>query len=239
MRLDLFVAKTFSTSRTEASRMIKDGKILVNEKICLRPSWEVTDHDTVVLTEAVLPYVSRGGLKLEGALSHFGISPEGAVALDVGASTGGFTHCLLLRGASHVYAVENGYGQLAIQLLEDPRVTSMEHYNARDLAKCDFPLPITFATMDVSFISQKLILPALFHVLETGAKVVSLIKPQFEVGPGCVGKGGIVRHQKDRERAVQEVVAFAESIGFISHGTVVSPIQGGDGNIEYLAYFEK
>ncbi|MBR4336308.1 MAG: TlyA family RNA methyltransferase, partial [Clostridia bacterium] len=173
----------------------------------------------------------------EGALAASGLSPAGLVALDVGASGGGFTDCLLKRGAVSVYALDNGHGQLADFLRRDPRVTVMEGYNARDLRREDFPLPPRFITMDVSFISQTLILPALAGILDPGALLVSLVKPQFEVGRAGVGRGGIVKDPALRKAALEKVIASAASLGFTFLGSCVSPIKGGDGNEEYLAWF--
>ncbi|MBO7761925.1 MAG: TlyA family RNA methyltransferase, partial [Clostridia bacterium] len=186
-----------------------------------------------------LPYVSRGGLKLEAALKAFSLSPRGAVALDVGASSGGFTDCLLQNGATLVYAVDSGTGQLAMELLEDARVVSMEGYNARYMQPSDFPQTPTFAVMDVSFISQTLILPALASVLPPKSQIVTLIKPQFEVGRAHVGRGGIVRDEKARQAAIARVTDAAGLLGLDFRAVITSPIRGGDGNVEYLAHFEK
>ena len=239
MRLDLYLSAQESISRSEAQRLIKAGSVSVNGKTEIRPSFDVTDSDRIAADQTLTRFVSRGGVKLDAALDTFSLNPAGSVCIDVGASTGGFTDCLLSRGAMHVYAVENGHSQLAESLQDDERVTSIEGYNARYLNKSDFPLPIRFAVMDVSFISQTLILPALASVLETGATLVSLVKPQFEVGRGKLGKGGIVRDPSARKDALQKVADSASACGFVLRGQMESPIPGGDGNVEYLFWLEK
>jgi 23S rRNA (cytidine1920-2'-O)/16S rRNA (cytidine1409-2'-O)-methyltransferase len=183
------------------------------------------------------PYVSRGGLKLEKALSLFGIDLQDAVMIDIGASTGGFTDCALQRGASHVYAVDVGYNQLDWSLRSDPRVQVMERTNFRFTKPEDLegPKP-TFASIDVSFISLKLILPPLKQILGEEGSVVALIKPQFEAGREKVGKSGVVRDPDVHLEVVRSIVGFAEEIGFHLYGLTYSPIRGGEGNIEFLAY---
>ena len=239
-RVDLYlVQKGFATGRDAAKRLIAEGGVKLDGKPVLRPSEQVDEtmpHD-VVLPAKGQGYASRGGLKLEGALDASGLSPAGLVALDIGASGGGFTDCQLLRGAISVYALDNGHGQLAEFLRRDPRVTVMEGYNARELKREDFPIPPRFITMDVSFISQTLILPALARMLDPGAIFVSLVKPQFEVGRAGVGRGGIVKDPALRRAALEKVISFAASCGFKPLGSRVSPIKGGDGNEEYLAWF--
>lgn len=240
MRLDRYLIEYgLVRSRSEAQRRIKGNDVLVNHHITNKASYDVSKDDVVELIGSGCPYVSRGGLKLKGALDAFGVDPSGLVAIDIGASTGGFTDCLLQHGATFVYAVENGHSQLDVTLQEHPQVLSLENYNARDLKKSDFPKPIQLGVMDVSFISQTLILPSLYHVLEDGATLITLIKPQFEAGKHALGKGGIVKEQKTREKARDTVLAFASSLGFLVAGCIESPILGGDGNVEYLAYFIK
>ena len=187
----------------------------------------------------MLPFVSRGGLKLEFALERFAISAEGAKALDVGASTGGFTDCLLKRGADHVIAVDSGENQMASSLRADPRVTCVEKYNARYMKSADFSYEPNLVVMDVSFISQTLILGALSSVMTEDGVLVSLIKPQFEVGRSAVGKNGIVKKAEDRGRAIEHVLSVANSFGLGCFALTRSPITGGDGNIEFLAAFRK
>jgi 23S rRNA (cytidine1920-2'-O)/16S rRNA (cytidine1409-2'-O)-methyltransferase len=179
-------------------------------------------------------YVGRGGVKLAAALDAFGIDPRGAICLDIGASTGGFTDCLLQRGAARVWAVDVGYGQLAWLLRTDPRVRLLERTNVRELARTVIPDPITLITIDVSFISLRLVLPKAREFLEPHACLVALVKPQFEVGRRDVGRGGIVRDDGLRARAVDEVIAVASDLGLRLRGRIPSPITGHDGNQEYL-----
>ncbi len=241
MRLDVFLTeKGFSRSRTEAPRLIEAGSVTVFGAVRDKPAFLLEDDtaiDAVTVVRDAVPFVSRGGEKLKAALDAFSLSPKGLCAIDVGASSGGFTDCLLRYGAARVLSVDSGCGQLAECLLSDERVLSFEHYNARFLDLRDFPEQPRFAVMDVSFISQTLILPALADLLPEGAPYVGLIKPQFEVGRAGVGKGGIVRDEKLRKEAVQHVITFAESVGFSPLGCIPSPILGGDGNHEFLAAF--
>jgi 23S rRNA (cytidine1920-2'-O)/16S rRNA (cytidine1409-2'-O)-methyltransferase len=181
-------------------------------------------------------FVSRGGLKLEAALEAFGVAVEGRSAIDVGSSTGGFTDCLLQRGASRVFCVDVGYGQLAEKLRTDPRVTVKDRFNARALSPPDLPFACTLAVVDVSFISLRLILPPLALCLEKGAEIVALVKPQFEAGKDAIGKGGIVKDPALREGAVEGITAFASEIGLKVMGRINSPITGADGNVEYLIH---
>ncbi len=240
MRLDLYlVSSGMCRSRAEAQRAVKEGRVLVGGQTVTKCALEVVDGSDVSLSAGGCPYVSRGGMKLEGALDAFRIDVTGAVALDIGASTGGFTDCLLQRGAAYVYALENGSAQLHPCLTADERVQSMENTNARYMTREMFCDEIDFVCMDVSFISQKLILPAVSGVLSHGGKLVTLIKPQFEVGRAYIGKGGIVKDARARDRAVTEVCEFASTLGFLQKGIMESPIKGGDGNTEYLAYFMK
>ncbi len=220
--------------------MISLGAVYVDGKQVLRPSFDIDGlEDKVFVDHSVKQYVSRGGLKLAGALTEFGVDPTGRLCLDVGASSGGFTDCLLKNGARAVIAVDSGTGQLVEVIRRDPRVRSIEGYNARYMTPADFGEPIELAVMDVSFISAKLIIEPLYPCLCDGADFICLIKPQFEVGRAGIGKGGIVKDDKLRDAAVREVVAFAESVGFTTIGIMRSPIKGGDGNIEFLAHFKK
>ena len=227
-----------SPSRAKAQEMIKNGCVEVNGCKAERPSFAVTESDTVLLHENPLQrYVGRGGLKLESALSFFSLSPKGQVALDIGASSGGFTDCLLHYGAKYVYAVDSGCGQLHPSLLSDPRVESREGVNARYLLPEEFPIAPSFAVMDVSFISQTLILPSLSKILPDKGTLVTLIKPQFELERSALSKGGVVKREDLRKRAVERVKTCALSLGFRFVGCMESPIKGGDGNVEYLAAF--
>ena len=239
MRIDLYlVEKGFCESRSRAARLISEGKIVLDGRTVSKASLEVGDGEhSIEITERDR-YVGRGGLKLEGALEHFGISVEGLRCIDVGASTGGFTDCLLQRGAKHVCAVDSGRGQLHKSLLEDIRVTSLEGFNARELDPESFGR-FDAAVMDVSFISQTLIHAPLASVLNDGAVFISLIKPQFEAGKSALGKGGIVKKPCDRAAAVSRVIESCEGCGLELLGVIRSPILGGDGNREYLAAFKR
>ena len=241
MRLDVYLCDGgFVQSRTEAKSLILAGAVTVNGKTVLKPAFDITDAEAEVLVDkSSKKFVSRGGLKLEAALDAFNISVEGVRAIDVGASSGGFTDCLLKRGAAHVIAVDSGSGQLVKSISDDTRVTSIENYNARFMKKSDFEYSPDFAVMDVSFISATYIIPSLYACLADGAGFVCLIKPQFEVGRANVGKGGIVKDPKIRKQALDGVIQFAKNVGFEFLNSVTSPILGGDGNEEYLAYFKK
>ena len=227
-----------AVSRAKAQEMLKNGAVLVDGKPVLKPSFEVASDACVTVAENPLQkYVGRGGLKLEAALDSFGLSPVGQVAIDVGASSGGFTDCLLQRGASYVYAVDSGTGQLHPSLRADARVCSMENCNARSLSPQMLAQTPTFAVMDVSFISQTLILPALRSCMIEGGTLVSLVKPQFELGRAALGKSGVVKNERLAETALDKVISFAVSLGFSPIGHIPSPIRGGDGNLEFLAAF--
>ncbi len=241
MRLDLYLfEKGLAVSRAKAQEMIKGFAVLVNGKAESKPSKDVSDTDRVEVIENPLQrYVGRGGLKLEAALSAFRISVQGKVAIDIGASSGGFTDCLLQNGAALVYAVDSGSGQLHPSLACDPRVRNMENTNARYLSAQDFSPSPELAVMDVSFISQTLILPVLAQILSEGGVLVTLIKPQFELDRASLGKNGIVKNEKLRQRAVQRVTAAASELGFRQLGCTESVITGGDGNIEYIAAFAR
>ncbi len=241
MRLDLLLCRRGLTlSRTEAKGFIESGAVKVSGKVIKKPSFDVPEDMTdIEVDKSSKKYASRAGLKLEWALEKFGISAEGAMALDIGASSGGFTDCLLQRGAEHIISVDSGCGQLVPYLREDARVTVIENYNARYMAKDDFEYTPNLCVMDVSFISATYIIPAIADVISDGGIFICLIKPQFEVGKAALGKGGIVKKEKDRKLAIDKVISSAEAFGFYFEGLTDSPIQGGDGNIEYLAYFRK
>lgn len=238
MRLDVYLTeKKLCPSRTAAKNLINIGGVTVNEKIAVKVSQEIADNDEVNIVEIKLPkYVSRGGVKLEGALRLWDIKLDGLVCLDIGASTGGFTDCMLQSGAAKVYAVDVGRGQLHERLRADERVISLENTDIRG-----FELPegkADFIGTDVSFISLKLILPHIYRLLKDGGSAVALIKPQFEAGRGNLSKKGIVRNEGVRRRVVDETVKFAAECGFSVIGTAESPITGGDGNVEYLLYLK-
>lgn len=241
MRADVYlVSGGHAKSREAAKRLIESGRVSIDGKSITKPALDVdetVEHSITVAEAADDRFVSRGGLKLEGALDAFGIDVSGWRAVDIGASTGGFTDCLLRRGASRVYAVDSGHGQLDATLLSDPRVVNIEGFNARELSAGErgvLPQNLDGAVMDVSFISQTYILPGIPGLLRQGGVLVSLIKPQFEAGRGAVGKGGIVKSPRDRLFAVQRVLDCARSSGFGCIGLMTSPITGGDGNVEYL-----
>lgn len=241
MRLDLFLfCRGFARSRTEAKNFIAEGRVTVGGKTVTKPAYEVpADAEDVILCAPECRYVSRGGLKLEAALRAFSLRVEDALALDIGASRGGFTDCLLRYGARHVVAVDSGTLQLAESLRADTRVSAMENCNARYLSPGDLPYTPEICVMDVSFISATYIIPAVYRCLGELGDFVCLIKPQFEVGRAGLGKGGIVRDARLREQAVRRVTDFAVAQGFCLMGLIESPITGGDGNTEYLAHFRK
>jgi 23S rRNA (cytidine1920-2'-O)/16S rRNA (cytidine1409-2'-O)-methyltransferase len=230
----LVVEQGLAESRQKAQALILAGHVLAGDTPVKKPGESLDAAVELRLKGNLHPYASRGGLKLEHALKHFALSPAGKIALDVGASTGGFTSCLLLSGAARVYAIDVGHNQLAWSLRQDPRVISMEGVNARYLEASQLPEPIGFLTCDVSFISLRLILPALARVATPGAEAVLLIKPQFEVGPREVGPGGVVRDAALHERVCQEISAAAEAEGFEKLGLTPSPILGPAGNREFL-----
>lgn len=240
MRIDIYLAEAgLVSSRTEAKRFIDEGAVSVNGKQVSKPSFNVNGDEEIAVDRSVKEFVSRGGIKLKGALLEFGVSADGRLCLDVGASSGGFTDCLLKSGAKHVIAVDSGSGQLNQAIRQDERVTVFENYNARYMRRGDFDYSPELAVMDVSFISATYIIPAVYDVLTDGGEFICLIKPQFEVGRSNLGKGGIVKDSKIRLLALKKVTDFAEECGFKLLGTVQSPIKGGDGNIEFLAYFVK
>ena len=239
MRIDLFLFKNdYVKSRQKAKTLVEEGNVKVDGEVIKKPSYDIDEcskHLVEIFDDC--PYVSRGGLKLESIIKHLNYDINGKVCVDIGASTGGFTHCLLLNGAKKVFAVDSGSNQLATELLEDPRVVSIEGYNARNISVDDIGTLADVITMDVSFISQTLIIPAASQLLNENGVFFCLIKPQFEVGRSNVGKGGIVKSAKARLEAVRSVIGCANSFGLKCIALIVSPIQGGDGNIEFLAAF--
>ena len=240
MRIDVYLAKEgMVSSRTEAQRFIDEGAVTVNGALVKKPSFEVDGSEEISLDKSKKEFVSRGGIKLKGALSQFKVNVTGRICLDVGASSGGFTDCLLQHGAEHVISVDSGSGQLAESLRKDMRVSVFENYKARYMKASDFQYTPNLAVMDVSFISATYIIPAVYDVLADGGDFICLIKPQFEVGRSGLGKGGIVKDSKVRDSAVKKVTDFAASVGFSIKGLVQSSIKGGDGNIEFLAHFVK
>lgn len=234
-RLDLLlVERGLAESRSRAQQLIRAGMVRVGERVVDKPGTSVP-VDAEVRVQEKLPYVSRGGLKLAAALDAFRIDVAGKVAADVGASTGGFTDCLLQHGAKRVYAIDVGYGQLAWRLRQDPRVVAMERTNARYLMA--LPEPIDLVTIDVSFISLRLILPNAVRWLAPAGQIIALIKPQFEAGPKDVGKGGVVRDPEVHRRVLRDVLGFAEARDLSLRGLMVSPLRGPAGNVEFLAWW--
>ena len=235
MRLDVYLTEQGKAeSRARAKRLIESGAVLLDGIVIDRPAAEV--KGTPEITVRAERFVGRGGEKLEAALTLFGVDPTGLRALDIGASTGGFTDCLLQNGAARVVALDAGCGQLHPRLLADPRVINIEKYNARALSADDVG-EAELVVMDVSFISQTYILPRIPAVLSKGGRVITLIKPQFEAGRGALNKKGIVKSPRDRLLAVKRVLSAAAECGLTCRGLAPSPILGGDGNKEYLAYF--
>lgn len=228
-------------TREQAKRGVMAGLVvaLVNGERFDKPGEKIDDATELKLKGEKLKYVSRGGLKLEKALQVFGLSVTDRVALDIGASTGGFTDVMLQAGARLVYAVDVGTNQLAWKLRQDERVVSMEQFNFRYAEPADFDFQPSFASIDVSFISLSLILPALYQILEEGGQVVALIKPQFEAGREQIGKKGIIKDKKVHLAVLETVTAFMLEAGFSVKGLDFSPIQGGHGNVEFLAFLEK
>ncbi len=261
MRADVYlVSQGAAESRTAAKKLIEAGVVTVDGKPVRKVSEDIPDGDHTLTVGAIeeLKYVSRGGLKLEAALMAFPRDLTGAVVADIGASTGGFTDCLLAQGAARVYCIDSGHGQLHSRIAADPRVRNCEGVNARTLTPSDltafetaavgcpmkpdgtpFEGLVDGAVMDVSFISQTLIHPALAAIVRDGGFLYTLIKPQFEAGASALGKGGVVKKEADRKAAVDKVLSSAEACGFTPVGIIPSPIQGGDGNIEYIAYFTR
>ena len=235
-RLDLvLVERGLAPSRSQAQDLIKHGRVSIDQKVCTKPSAEVEANQVLTLAPGTPAYVSRGAVKLAAALDAFKFDPDGRVALDVGASTGGFTEVLLTRGAEKVYAVDVGHDQLHASLRNDPRVISLEGCDARTVTRQLLPPPVTAIVADVSFISLTKALGPALVLAAPGAWLVALIKPQFEVGRARVGKGGIVRDEAARQAAVEDVTAwFSAQPGWRISGIIASPIKGGSGNEEFL-----
>ena len=231
----LLVELGLAPSREKAQAMIMAGLVYLGEKRVEKPGKELAPDSELQVRGNPCPYVSRGGLKLEAALEAFGVDPAGKTCADIGSSTGGFTHCLLLRGARRVYAVDVGKGLMDAGLRADPRVVLMEGVNARYLEKGDFPEPVELLVADASFISLKLLFPAIRRAAP-GAEVIALVKPQFEVGRGQVGRGGIVRDDAKRAGALDAVMASAAEAGLAPGGWIESPVRGAKGNIEFLLH---
>lgn len=239
-RLDvLLTERGLQESRQRAQATIMSGQVFVNDQRVDKPGTAVDQGAKIEIRGKTLRYVSRGGLKLEKAMAAFPIRLEGAVCADIGASTGGFTDCMLQNGAAKVYAVDVGYGQFAWKLRSDPRVVCMERTNARYLTPEQIPDELDFASIDVSFISLRLILPAVHGLLKENGQVACLIKPQFEAGREKVGKKGVVRDPAVHEEVLEQFLKNAKDSGFTVLGITYSPIQGPEGNIEYLGFLQK
>lgn len=237
LRLDrLLVDRGLVESREKGQAMILAGEVMVNDQKIDKPGALVPIDADIRILGGQMPYVSRGGQKLEAALRGFKIDVTGTTALDVGASTGGFTDCLLQHGAKKVYAVDVGYGQMAWKLRQDPRVVLIERTNIREIDPSLIPDPVDIAVIDVSFISLEKVIPHVMKLLSHTGRIVALVKPQFEVGRKQVGKGGIVRDESARQSAVERIVEFVRKQGLEVKGVMQSPITGQDGNIEYLIY---
>lgn len=240
LRLDaLLVRSGLCSGRERAKEAIRAGLVFVDGVKETKPSRELEETALLELRGEGQKYVSRGGLKLEKALEAFDVDPTGQVCLDCGASTGGFTDCLLQHGAARVYALDVGSAQLAPSLLADARVVSMEHFNARDLRPEDLPETPGLIVADVSFISLRLVLPALARVLGPAGEIVCLIKPQFEAGRERLGKGGIVRDRAVHRQVLEELLAFFPLLGLFPAGLTWSPVSGGDGNLEFLCVLRR
>ena len=234
-RLDnLLVSRGFFPSREQARRAIMAGEVKIGTRVAAKPS-DLLAPDEEVVVAAASKYVGRGGLKLESALDFFRIDVAGKVALDIGASTGGFTDCLLQRGAAKVYAVDVGHGQLAWKIRRNPNVVVLEKLNARFLSREHIPEPVALCTIDVSFISLTLILPNAFELLTPDGVILALIKPQFELERSDVGRGGIVREPELHEKAKQKIVDFVAGFGNVVVGITPSAVSGMDGNQEFFA----
>ncbi len=239
-RLDVYMFENgLAESREKAKAIIMSGNVYVNNQKTDKAGFSVSETDNVEVRGKTNPYVSRGGLKLDKAMKVFDLSLEGKVAMDIGASTGGFTDCMLKNGAVKVYSVDVGYGQLAWSLRQDERVVNMERTNIRNVTAEDIGELLDFASIDVSFISLKLVLPVAKSLLKDDGEIVCLIKPQFEAGRENVGKKGVVRDKKVHLDVVKGIIDFCISIGLYPKALDYSPIRGPEGNIEYIMHLSK
>jgi len=238
-RLDkILVDRGLADSRTKAQALVMAGAVLVDEQLVRKPSELFQSEANIrIKAEATSRYVSRGGVKLEAALREFQIDVSGLVCLDIGSSTGGFTDCLLQQGARKVVAIDVGHNQIDWKLRNHPRVELCEGINARYLTPSQFDEKFDLVTIDVSFISATKILPSIVSLLKDDARIITLIKPQFEVGKGEVGKGGIVKDPAQHQRVIAEVNQAAKLLGLVVGGPIESPIKGADGNVEFLALY--
>ena len=240
VRLDLYLVENgFTESREKAKALIMSGIVYVNDQKELKAGRDIKKDDIVEVRGATLKYVSRGGLKLEKAMQEFPTDLTDCICMDIGASTGGFTDCLLMNGVKKVYAIDVGYGQLAWKLRSDERVVNLERTNFRYITREQISEEIDFASVDVSFISLKIILPVMYELLKADGEAVCLIKPQFEAGREKVGKKGVVRDVNVHTEVIENIVGFAASQKFKVLGLSYSPVKGPEGNIEYLVYLKK
>lgn len=236
-RLDAYlVDEGLISGRDLAKSIIMEGKVYVNNQKADKAGMQIGDKDKVEVRGQMQKYVSRGGLKLEKAMAVFPVKLEGKTAMDIGASTGGFTDCMLQNGAARVFAVDVGYGQLAWKLRTDERVVNMERTNIRNVTAENIGCRLDFASVDVAFISLELVLPVAKQLLKEGGEIVALVKPQFEAGREKVGKKGVVREPSVHKEVLEKIVNFAQNNGFTVLGLEFSPIKGPEGNIEYLMY---
>lgn len=239
-RLDIYLTELQpEMSREKAKALIMAGQVYVNGQKTDKAGVSVSSEDKVEIRGEQLKYVSRGGLKLEKALQNFPVSLEGTVCMDIGASTGGFTDCMLQNGAAKVYSIDVGYGQLAWKLRTDPRVVNMERTNIRYVTHEQIPDEIDFVSVDVSFISLSLVLPVVRQLLKDNGCAICLVKPQFEAGKGKVGKKGVVREPQIHLEVLEKVLSFSRENGFIVEHLDFSPVKGPEGNIEYLMMLRK
>lgn len=239
-RLDAeLVTRKIAGSRERAKELIKSGAVLVNGKIISKPSADINETDEIISLAEEFKYVGRGGLKLEKAIDEFGIDLKNKICIDIGASTGGFTDCMLQNGAARVYAVDVGHDQLAEKLRNDARVCNAEGTDIRNITVDFTSGQVDFISIDVSFISLKLILPKAFELLKECGEASVLIKPQFEAGKKGIGKNGIVKDRKVHENVLKDITEFAVLLGFMPNALICSPIKGGSGNTEYLIHLKK
>ena len=239
-RLDKIMVDTgLVKSRERARALIMEGNVLVDGSPVTKAGAMINSASSITLKSEDIPYVSRGGLKLKAAIDFFNVALKDKTAMDVGASTGGFTDCMLQMGAKKVYCIDVGYGQIAWSLRNDPRVILLERTNIRHLERKRIPDIIDIATIDVSFISLTKVIPKVLEFLKENGEILALVKPQFEVGKGEVGKGGIVREEEKRLAAVASVRAEIETAGLHTIGVFESPVRGQKGNIEYFLYLKK
>lgn len=241
IRLDLYLNKKYKFSRNHSKEVISKGLISINNQVIFKPSFKIKEEDDILqIDENAFPkYISRGGIKLEKALNFFNINLTNLVCLDVGASTGGFTDCMIKNGAKKVYAVDVGTSQLHSSLLNNQKVISMENTDIRNISKKFFSENISFISVDVSFISVTKILENIFNIISENGQIILLIKPQFEVGRNNIGKNGVVKDIKVHKIILKEILNFTKNIGFLLYNLTFSPIKGGNGNIEYFLYIKK